>query len=148
MVLVSDGSNSSEIEVEIEVVDTQWDQQQSSTTTGSDSEHNSKEPLNKDDNTTDLEDQNDSSVEDNNTTDSNMLPTPEYFRPLVRTGQASAITSSSAILSGIIIDDGNSTISEKGILLSTHPLPQLGHPGTQNLPIDENSSVLEVTIDQ
>ena len=61
VVLVSDGSNSSEIEVEIEVVDTKWDEQQSSTTTDSDFEHNSEAPINKDDNSTDLVDQNDSS---------------------------------------------------------------------------------------
>jgi hypothetical protein len=93
-------------------------------------------------------DQNGTLPHDQNTTTPHPTPEPEYFRPLVRTGEASAITSSSATLSGIIIDDGNSPVSEKGILLSTHPLPQLGHPGTQNLPIDENSSVFEVTIDQ
>jgi len=93
-------------------------------------------------------DQNGTLPHDQNTTTPYPTPEPEYFRPLVRTGEASAITYSSATLSGIIIDDGNSTISEKGILLSTHPLPQLGHPRTQILPIDENSSVFEVTIDQ
>ena len=90
---------------------------------------------------------NDSSFEDNNN-QSGKSPEPEYFRPLVRTGEASAITYSSATLSGIMIDDGNSQVSEKGILLSTHPLPQFGHPRTHVLPIDENSSGFEVTIDQ
>ena len=148
VVLVSDGSNSSEIEVEIEVVDTKWDEQQSSTTTDSDFEHNSEAPINKDDNSTDLVDQNDSSFEDNNTTNPDKSTEPEYFRPLVRTGEASAITSSSVTFSGIIIDDGNRTISEHGILLSTHPLPQLGHPRTKILPIDQNSSGFKITANQ
>jgi surface protein len=93
-------------------------------------------------------DQNGTIPLDQNTTTPYPTPEPEYFRPLVRTGEASAVTSSSATLSGIMIDDGNSTISEKGILLSTHPLPELGHPGTKILPIDENSSVFEVVADQ
>ena len=93
-------------------------------------------------------DHNTTSPSDNNTTNPGKSPEPEYFRPLVRTGQAGTITSSSATLSGSLIDDGNRTISEHGILLSTHPLPQFGHPRTKILPIDQNSSGFEITANQ
>ena len=49
---------------------------------------------------------------------------------------------------GILIDDGNRTISEHGILLSTHPLPPTWTSGTNVLPIDENSSGFEITANQ
>ena len=74
------------------------------------------------------------------------LPVPEYFRPLVRTGQANGITSDSAILLGRVLDDGNATISERGFLLSTLPLPHFDRAGTQKLIADGNSSEFELTV--
>ena len=91
-------------------------------------------------------DQNGSSSIDHNTTTPIPLPVPEYFRPLVRTGQANAITSDSAILLGRVLDDGNVTISERGFLLSTLPLPHPDRAGTQKLIADGNSSEFEVTV--
>ena len=91
-------------------------------------------------------DQNGSSPIDHNTTTPIPLPVPEYFRPLVRTGQANAITSDSAILLGVVLDDGNVTISERGFLLSTLPLPHPDRAGTQKLIANGNSSEFEVTV--
>ena len=115
---------------------------------GTGADHNQTTPST-DHNTTDPGiDHNTTSPSDNNTTNPAKSPESEYFRPLVRTGEASSITDSSVMLSGIIINDGNSPVSEKGILLSTHPLPQFGHPRTHVLSIEQNSSVFEVAVDQ
>ena len=91
-------------------------------------------------------DQNGTLPIDHNTTTPIPLPVPEYFRPLVRTGQANGITSDSAILLGRVLDDGNVTISERGFLLSTLPLPHFDRAGTQKLIADGNSSEFDLTV--
>ena len=83
---------------------------------------------------------------DQNITDPGTSPTPEYFRPLVRTDKAKAITANSATLSGRVLDDGHATISEAGFLISTLPMPKFGDPNTQKLITDTNSSEFEKTI--
>ena len=70
-------------------------------------------------------DNNTSSPSDDNVSNPGTSPSPEYFRPFVRTGDAMTITANSATLSGTILDDGNSNISERGFLISTYPCPNL-----------------------
>ena len=78
-------------------------------------ENNSTGTGNPDSNgTTIVVDNNTTSPSDNNVTNPGISPTPEYFRPLVRTGEASTITANSATLSGMILDDGDANISEAG----------------------------------
>ena len=112
-------------------------------------ENNSTGPGNPDSNvTTIVVDNNTTSPSDDNVTNPGISPTPEYFRPLVRTGEASTITANSATLSGMILDDGDANISEAGFLISILPMPKPGDPNTQKLITDANSSDIEILIDQ
>ena len=57
-------------------------------------------------------------------------PPVELFRPVVETRPVENVSGDSATLSGTVVDDGGSHVTERGFLLSAKPTPQ---PGGQNI---------------
>ena len=76
---------------------------------------------------------------DNNVTQ----PAVEQFIPIVETGYAKNILVTSATLQGTVVDDGGSTVTERGFLLSLNPNPKPGGPEVQHLDITDSSKAFE-----
>ena len=67
------------------------------------------------------------------TTQALQVRVTDLFRPIVETGLVESLTGSAATLKGEIVDDGGLTVTDRGILFSIDPDPELGKAGVTNL---------------
>ena len=80
---------------------------------------------------------------DQNSTSPNTPETSEQFRPILKTREAHKITLNSATLRAMLIDDGNSSITERGFQLSDRPFKRYASEGATQIVSEDSSNAFQ-----